>query len=75
MLVTLGINRMLCFMGFRIPHLHISHNAPYLAQAALIPRRNEKQRLCKILGSKINKVHYGTLTSGILPLTTVQDRY
>ena len=46
-----------------IRHLHI-HNAPYLPPkvlhkycfqslgTAVIPRRNEKQRLCKILGGK-----------------------
>ena len=46
-----------------ILHLHISHNAPYLPPenfarvlfsvslgTAVIPRRNEKQRFCKIRG-------------------------
>ena len=49
--------------------MHISHNAPYLLprprpnfvyalfsisrKTAAIPRRNEKQRLCKIGGEKI----------------------
>ena len=53
-------------------HLHISHNAPYLppppekkfcisivfnfSWGAVIPRRNEKQRLCKFWGA--NKVHH-----------------
>ena len=63
-----------------IRHFHISHNAPYLppppkdfAQAlllislgtAVIPRRNEEQRFCKILGV-VNKVHYGKCGSGVL---------
>ena len=40
---------------------------------AVIPRRNEKQRLCKILGG--NKVHYGRCASGvfIISLVTLQN--
>ena len=40
---------------------------------AVIPRRNEEQRLCKILGG--NKVHYGRCASGvfIISLVTLQN--
>ena len=50
----------------KIRHLHISHNAPYLSSiplgTAVIPRRNEKQRLCHFFlgggGWGATKVHY-----------------
>ena len=54
-----------------IRKLHISHNAFSVSLGtAVIPKRNEKQRLCKILGGGgggrgANKVHYGRCAGGV----------
>ena len=77
------INRMLYFMRFRMHHLHISHNAPYLPPP---PPPSKKKKLHKQLQYPgemknkgyakfwgANKVHYGRRPSGILPLMTIQD--
>ena len=67
--------------------LYISHNAPYLppqnlASAwfsislgmAVIPRKNEKQRLCKILGGNLRCI-MGDVQVANRPVSKYQNSY
>ena len=59
------------WIGDSVRNLHISHNAHDLPSKFCISivsnamkTGNEKQSLCKILGGKINDLHYGRCASG-----------
>ena len=67
--------------------LYISHNAPYLPPqnlasawfsislgTAVIPRKNEKQRLCKILGSNLRCI-MGDVQVANRPVSKYQNSY
>ena len=67
--------------------LYISHNAPYLPPqnlasawfsislgTAVIPRKNEKQRLCKILGGNLRCI-MGVVQVANRPVSKYQHSY
>ena len=69
-------NTIISYMGIR--HFHFSHNAPFfdpqnfaltlfsISLGTAVPRRNEKQRLCKIWrGGWGDMVRYGKCGSGL----------